>query len=148
MNGSASGLIFGFFSSCFSASWANLVHVTRVMNLHLRLFRPLLRRRSFNERLGQRPDLWIFLQLLQRVLGKFGPWHAWGVFVRVQAENDAVVVVRNHVAGHRRAVGQRKRVRANGDKQSAKPETENCPKDSAHEKLLTNANAARKKIQQ
>src|ERR1039458_80489 len=29
MNGSASGLIFGFFSSCFSASWENLVHGTR-----------------------------------------------------------------------------------------------------------------------
>jgi hypothetical protein len=40
-----------------------------------------------------------------------------------------------------------KRVRAGGDKQPAKPETKNCPKDSAHEKLLTNANAARKQIQ-
>src|ERR1035437_9046137 len=29
MNGSASGLIFGFFSSCFSASWENFVHGTR-----------------------------------------------------------------------------------------------------------------------
>jgi len=84
--------------------------------------------------------------LLERVLGKFRPRHALGVFVHVQPENDAVVVVRNHVAGHRLAVGQRKRVRANGDKHSAKPETKKCPNDSAHGKSLTNANAPRKQI--
>ena len=29
MNGSANGLIFGFFASCLSASWENFVHGTR-----------------------------------------------------------------------------------------------------------------------
>ena len=53
----------------------------------------------------------------------------------------------NNVAGHRRAVGQLKRVRARGQQQSAQPESKNDSQEFAHGTLLANARALRKQIQ-